>query len=327
MMITLAIETSCDETGVAVVRSIRNSHDVLVNLLSSQISLHKKFGGVVPMLAAREHEKNLPVLVSKALQKAQALGIFIDAIAYTAYPGLPPALFIGTTFAKTFGWALNIPAYPVNHLYGHIVSPLLTSYELRVNELFPAVGLVVSGGHTQLYSLKSFQQIKLLGETHDDAVGEAFDKVARLLGFEYPGGPHIERLAKKGRAGKITFPSPMMKSDDYAFSYSGLKTAVFYFLQKQEKPLSEELKADVALAFQNAALAVIFEKTKRALKEYSAKTLLLGGGVSANETLKNALDAMVQSEFPGVKFLFPEKQYATDNAAMIALAHNLSMPA
>ncbi len=321
-MITLAIETSCDDTGVAIVKSEGGTHEVLVNLLSSQTAIHKKFGGVVPMLAAREHEKNLPLLATKALASAKRLGIGIDAICYTAYPGLPPALFIGTTFAKTLGFALNIPVYPVNHLYGHLVSALLNN-ELRImNYEFPAVGLVVSGGHTQLYLLNSFQNIKLLGQTRDDAVGEAFDKVARLLGFEYPGGPHIETLAKKGREDAVKFPSPMMRSEDYNFSYSGLKTSVLYFLQKQKTPLGAQLKADVALAFQDAALAVIIEKTKRALKEYNARTLLLGGGVSANETLK----ILLRNSTLGTEFFFPEKQFATDNAAMIGLAHNLGMP-
>jgi len=320
-MITLAIETSCDDTGVAIVKSSNDKHEVLINLLSSQTAIHKKFGGVVPMLAAREHEKNLPLLVTKALAKAQRLGIGIDAICYTAYPGLPPSLFIGTTFAKTLGWALNIPAYPVNHLYGHLVSPLLNN-ELRImNYGFPAVGLVVSGGHTQLYLLNSFKDIQLLGETRDDAVGEAFDKVARLLGFEYPGGPHIETLAKKGKKDIVRFPSPMIKNEGYNFSYSGLKTSVLYFLQKQKMPLNAQLKADVAFAFQNAAFAPIVKKTACALKEYNARTLLLGGGVAANETLKTLL----RNSASGVEFLFPEKQFATDNAAMIGLAHNLGL--
>lgn len=326
-MLTLAIETSCDETGVALLHSKELfRHELILNLLSSQVNIHQAYGGVVPQLAMREHEKNLPLLTKRALKEVRKRGLTVTDIAYTHTPGLEPALLIGRTFAASLGWALNIPTFPINHLYGHLFSSLLTNKNI-VNAkkgLFPAIGLLVSGGHTQLYLITSFTQNNLLGETHDDAAGEAFDKVARLLGYPYPGGPPIEALAKEGRKGALAFPSPMITSKDYSFSFSGLKTAVLYFLQKKKKPLSDRLIADVALAFQEAALSVIVEKTKRALEAYRARSLLLGGGVAANKILQAKLRQMVKKIFPLPALFIPEKKFAGDNAAMIALAHAFS---
>lgn len=326
-MLTLAIETSCDETGVALLKSKGVfSHDLLLNLFSSQVATHDPFGGVVPRLAAREHKANLPLLAKKALEKVRQEKLTITHIAYTAYPGLEPALLIGKTFARTLAWALGIPSYPVNHLDGHIVSALLKTEnkKLKTGQLFPAVALVVSGGHTQLYELISFANKNLLGETLDDAIGEAFDKVGRLLGLAYPGGPRLETLAKQGAQTKITFPSPLLRSHDYRFSFSGLKTSVLYFLKAQKKPLNVKYKAEIAHAFQEAALKPIIEKTKQALGHLGARSLFLGGGVAANETLQEKLRALSASVFPGVTLFIPKKEFATDNAAMIALAHNLA---
>jgi len=337
-MLTLAIETSCDETGVALLRSEGLfSHELILNLLSSQVATHHPYGGVVPSLAAREHEVNLPHLVKEALKKVEAEGLIITDIAYTAYPGLEPALLIGRTFARTLAWALNIPAYPVNHLDGHILSALLKTENslsakggvlrrqiLETGRLFPAVALLVSGAHTQLYSLASFTEKTLLGETLDDAIGEAFDKVGRMLGLKYPGGPRIEALAKQGAGTKITFPSPLLRSGDYRFSFSGLKTSVLYFLKNQGKELNTKHKAEVAYAFQEAALKPIVAKTKQALVQHNARSLFLGGGVSANKNLQGKLRALIASEFPNVNLLIPQKEFSTDNGAMIALAHNIA---
>lgn len=321
-MITLAIETSCDETGVAVVQSkTPYSHRILVNLLASQIMVHQKFGGVVPGLAAREHVKNLPLLMKKALKEYTGP---IDAVAYTDHPGLEPALLVGRTFAKTFAYALGIPAYPVNHLYGHIFASFLTDSLSSQATLFPAIALVISGGHTQLYLLTSPASITLLGETIDDAVGEALDKGARLLGLPYPGGPKIEALAKQGKPGTFTFPSPMMKSGDLRFSFAGLKTSLLYKvrdLTKATAQLDEQTKADLALAYQSAAFQALLAKTKKALHDQGALTLILGGGVSANQTLRDLFAAMMAKGFPHGSLLVPERQFSTDNAVMIALAH------
>ena len=326
-MLTLAIETSCDETGVALLRSKGLfSHELLLDLFSSQIATHNPYGGVVPRLAAREHEANLPLLAKKAFEKVRREKLTITHIAYTAYPGLEPALLIGKTFARTLSWALNIPSYPINHLDGHIVSALLTTdnKELKNNHLFPAIGLVVSGGHTQLYELASFTKKNLLGETLDDAIGEAFDKVGRLLGLAYPGGPRLETLARQGAQTKITFPSPLLRSGDCRFSFSGLKTSVLYFLKAQKKPLGVKAKAEIAYAFQEAVLKPIIEKTRQALAHSGARSLFLGGGVAANETLQEKLRVLITGQFPGVALFIPKKEFATDNAAMIALAHNLA---
>lgn len=326
-MITLAIETSCDETGVAIVESMSAfEHRIIINLLSSQIAVHKKYGGVVPGLAAREHTKNLPLLIKKALKEYGSARF--DAIAYTNNPGLEPALLVGRTFAKTFGYARNTPVYPINHLYGHIVACFASGNQRskikNQKSLFPAIALVISGGHTQLYVMFSFQKIELLGETVDDAVGEALDKGARVLGLSYPGGPEIEKLARMGHEGAFTFPSPMISSPNFQFSFSGLKTALLYKardLQKNEKKLGNQTKADLAFAYQKAAFDVLETKTKRALQEYQARSLFIGGGVAANCSLRKRFEKFFKEEFPKGLLFIPAPPFATDNAVMIALAH------
>jgi len=328
-MLTLAIETSCDETAIALVDS-KNSleHKILINLVASQIKAHQRFGGVVPSLAAREHTKNLPILLKKILKEYPYIPKKIDSIAYTDKPGLEIALIIGRHATKTLSYKWGIPAYPVNHLHGHLFAsfvninfPILAhNYEQTLEKIFPAIGLVLSGGHTQLYLIKNFKTLILLGETLDDAVGEAFDKVAKMMGLQYPGGALIEKLAKKGKMGKFNFPSPMIYKDNYNFSYSGLKTSVLYTLKKLPK-LSKQTKADISLAFQNAAFKVIEQKTEKALKEFSAKTLIIGGGVSVNNNLRERADKLTKKL--GINLLIPLKNLCTDNAAMIGIAHNI----
>lgn len=318
---TLAIETSCDETGVAIVESRGLfSHRIIVNLLASQIALHRQFGGVVPGLAAREHVKNLPLLIKRALKQFDVATV--NAIAYTDTPGLEPALLVGRTFAQAFTYGLNKPAYPVNHLYGHLYAGFLeTSFS---ESLFPAVGLVISGGHTQLYQWSSPASMTLLGETIDDALGEALDKGARLLDLPYPGGPKLEKLAHKGKLGVFTFPSPMLRSNDFRFSFAGLKTSLLYKVRdlvNEHGKLDDQMKADLALAYQTAAFNVIIKKTTRAVVSTQARSLLIGGGVAANQTLRYELQKTLTQELNDVRFVVPNREFCTDNGAMIALAH------
>jgi N6-L-threonylcarbamoyladenine synthase len=269
----------------------------------------------------------------------------IDAIVVTAGPGLEPALWVGINFAQALGIAWNIPVIPANHMEGHIISPLLGKEEAKV-VIFPALALLISGGHTELVLMKNWREYNVIGQTRDDAVGEAFDKVARLLSLPYPGGPHVSKLATEARAetttfsppfqgevaegrGAIKLPRPMLKSPDYDFSFSGIKTAVLYALQnlqatQQSKYLSEETKKEFALEFENAVTEVLITKTKKALEEYGAKTLILGGGVVANTYIREQFKKMVQ-EYGDVTLLIPEINHATDNAVMIAAAGYLNI--
>src|SRR3989338_2904712 len=327
-MLTLAIETSCDETAIALVESKSViQHKILINLIASKIKIHQPFGGVVPSLAAREHAKNIPILLKKILKEYPYIPKKIDAIAYTDKPGLEIALILGRHAAKLLSYKWGVPAHPINHLHG----PLFASFaDFPIHEddrpqtlkkIFPAIGLVVSGGHTQLYLIKNFKTLILLGETLDDAIGEAFDKVAKMMGLQYPGGMLVEKLAKKGKKGKFNFPSPMIAKNNYNFSYSGLKTSVLYTIKKLPK-LSKQTKADISLAFQNAAFKVIEQKTEKALKEFSAKTLIIGGGVSVNNNLRERADKLTKKL--GINLLIPLKNLCTDNAAMIGIAHNIA---
>ena len=330
----LAIETSCDETALALIEAKgglkKPSFKVLENLVSSQIKIHRPFGGVVPNLAKREHLKNLPILMGKILKisnfqfpiskqilisKSKTLDT-IDLIAVTVGPGLEPCLWTGVNFAKEVYKQLQTKNYKLktkliggNHLEGHLSSFLL-SHKKPVK--FPAVALIVSGGHTILLKMDSLVKWKKIGETRDDAVGEAFDKVARLLGLPYPGGPEIEKLAKKGNGNSIEFPRPMLTHKNYDFSFAGLKTSVLYFLRDNPKTK----KADIAASFQNAAIDVLVKKTLRAADEFGAETIILGGGVAANRYLKSHLSK--EAKQIGVKFLVPKGEFNTDNAAMVA---------
>ncbi len=334
----LAIETSCDETGLALldvrggVRTPR--FRVLENLVASQITIHRPFGGVVPNLAKREHLKNLPVLYKKMFgtaggSKEKKLWQSINLITVTVGPGLEPALWTGIEFAKVLARAHKKPLVGANHLEGHFYSFLLSapakttkksSAALSPKKIFPAIALIVSGGHTIILDVKSFSTWKRLGETRDDAAGEAFDKVARLLSLPYPGGPEIEKLAAEGPATAINFPRPMLNDKSFDFSFSGLKTAVLYYLrdhrfEKLSKNVRKKMQRDVAASFQAAALDVLVAKTMRAADARDARSIILCGGVAANHALRTRLAD--ESRKYGLQFFVPSFVYNLDNAAMI----------
>lgn len=347
----LAIETSCDETAIALLeaagRLAAPKIRVVKNLISSQIAIHAPFGGVVPNLAKREHLKNLPMLYrkifessksetrnSKQIQNSKFKIPKIDLIAVTVGPGLEPALWTGIEFAKQIHKELKIgnprlKLVGVNHLEGHLYSFLLSQKRGMINNQlsmikpWPAIALIVSGGHTILLKMDSLVKWKKLGETRDDAAGEAFDKVARILGLPYPGGPEIQKLAAQGNPQAIEFPRPMIHTKDYNFSYSGLKTSVLYYTRDQQLKTDDiKLKADVAASFQEAALEVLVAKTARAAKEYNAKSVFLSGGVAANAALREKLKVL--SLKSKVNFLAPPMDFNTDNAVMIGVAGYLS---
>jgi len=320
----LAIETSCDETAVALLECTGElptpEFKVLGNSLFSQAHLHAEYGGVYPNLAKREHEKNLQPLLEKTLKDAgESLeSPDIDCIAVTRGPGLEPALWVGIEFAEMLGKKWKKPVVPVNHMEGHLFSVL---FENTKAIEFPAVALLVSGGHTELVHVESFQKYTIVGRTLDDAIGEAFDKVARMLGLPYPGGPEISKLAEAERSKnlepKFVFPRPMIHSHDLNFSYSGLKTAVLYTIKKLDV-LDNATKSEIALAFEDAAVDVLAQKTKSALEQFGAKTLIVGGGVAANRHLRNNLAEL--ADVLGVSLLFPSMSLTTDNAVMIGIS-------
>ena len=340
-MLILGIETSCDETSVAFLEANRSGFKVLSNIVSSQVKLHAKFGGVVPSLAARKHSENIDKVFDLALKESK-IAKKPDLIAVTKGPGLAPSLLVGVNFAKFLAWSLNVPLVGVNHLEGHIFSNWLkpireiSNFQLPISKeriRFPAIVLIVSGGHTELVLMKSFGSGKavsprqsrdkyvLLGQTLDDAAGECFDKVARLLNLGYPGGPIIDKLAKDGSPQAFTFPSPLINSKDYNFSFSGLKTAILYFLRDNKfdfrrSKLSrkqEQLRKNICASFENAVVKVLVKKTLKAAQEFKTKSVLVGGGVAANSFLK-------QSFLENSDAIFPERDFITDNAAMIACA-------
>ena len=310
----VAIETSCDETAVAVVDAAGDSVHVKSNVISSQIALHAPYGGVVPALAAREHAANIQHVFETAMTEAGVTMGDIDLIAVTRGPGLGPALLVGLTFARALAWKHDTPIVGVNHMDGHVHSNWLDRDGLPQ---FPALNLIVSGGHTELVLMKSHTDYEVIGETRDDAVGEAFDKAARLLDLGYPGGPAISKLAIQGNPVAYPLPRPMAHSGDYDFSYSGLKTAVLY-LVRDLGTLTDQQRADIAASFQEAALDVLIAKTRHAARELGVRSLLLSGGVSANALLRERITAL-GAEL-GIPTFIPELKYTTDNAAMIAAA-------
>ena len=288
---------------------------MLADLVSSQIKIHRPFGGVVPNLAKREHLKNLPILFKRVQAKCKPLKF--DLITVTVGPGLEPALWTGITFAQALAKEYKKPLVGANHLEGHLYSFLLPGLAGGRKISFPTIALIVSGGHTILLNMDSFSKWKRLGETRDDAVGEAFDKVARMLDLDYPGGPEIEKLAKLGNAGAIAFPRPMIHDKNYDFSFSGLKTSVLYYLRDHGDDASLS-QADVAASFQQAAVDVLVAKTIRAAKATGAKSVILCGGVAANKKLRSELGKA--SRKIGAQFFVPPFKYNMDNGAMIGLA-------
>jgi len=318
-MLVLGIETSCDETGVAVYESERG---LLAHALHSQVALHDEYGGVVPELASRDHIRRLLPLVRRVLSEAGVEESDLDAIAYTQGPGLAGALLVGAAFANSLAFGLGIAAIGVHHLEGHLLSPLLERNPPR----FPFVALLVSGGHTQLMRVGAVGDYQLLGETLDDAAGEAFDKTAKLLGLGYPGGPALAKLAETGKRDSIAFPRPMLdqlqKSGDLDFSFSGLKTAVVTVLRKHspadDSATDPRWRADVAAAFQEAVAEVLVAKSRAAVERTGMDRLVVAGGVGANTRLRALLDAAAARD--GFSVFYPALEFCTDNGAMIALA-------
>ncbi|MDD5749704.1 MAG: tRNA (adenosine(37)-N6)-threonylcarbamoyltransferase complex transferase subunit TsaD [Patescibacteria group bacterium] len=313
----LAIETSCDESAMAVLKGRGSALQLEKSLLYSQAYLHHKYGGVVPELAAREHLQAMVPLLDNLLGKKKLQDI--DCLAVTAGPGLVTSLVLGVSLAKTLAYANQLPLVPVNHIAGHIYSNWLSHPALVKNEkkYLPALALVVSGGHSELLLIKGHSRYRLIGRTLDDAVGEAFDKVAKLLNLGYPGGPIVSQLAQKGEAGKYNFPRPMLTKNNFDFSFAGLKTAVLYALEKKKNISAQDIN-DICASFQEAVIEVLTYKSMAAAKRLGVKSLMLSGGVSANQDLKQSLaEKCRQSRLP---FFFPDVKYSGDNAAMIATA-------
>ncbi|NQV89516.1 MAG: tRNA (adenosine(37)-N6)-threonylcarbamoyltransferase complex transferase subunit TsaD [Parcubacteria group bacterium] len=309
-MRVLGIETSCDETAVAIVTDEGGRFVLEKNQLASQARIHAQYGGVVPEVAAREHAAIIFDLMEKGEIPRDGEGI--DVVAVTAGPGLVPALRIGVELGKALAWAWGKPLVAVNHIEGHIYSVWFE----KVTPSFPALCLLVSGGHTELIVMRGHGQYELLGMTRDDAAGEAFDKVAKLLGLAYPGGPEISRAALKGNPAAINFPRPMLESGDFDFSFSGLKTAV----RVRREQFPEDTVEDVAASFQQAAIDTLVTKTLRAAQKIQPASVILSGGVSANKLLRETLHDQLMLEMPSATFHAPDLSLTGDNAAMIALA-------
>jgi len=355
----LAIETSCDDTGIAVLEEKNSKFKVLSNVVSSQIKIHQPYGGVFPMIATREHQKNLAQVLIKSLKEAKLLKekkeinkiedkkieeilkkepkLYkftkklletyekpkVDYIAVTYGPGLEPCLWAGVNFARALSYYWRIPIIPINHIEAHILVNFLKNKKIE----FPALSLIVSGGHTQLIFIKDIGKYKIIGETRDDAAGECFDKAAKILGLEYPGGPQIARFAEQWKSQKdkllttnhqlqTKLPRPMMHTKDYDFSFSGLKTAVLY--ETKDKKLTKDYIANVCFEVQQSIIDVLIKKTLQAAKDYKVKTVILGGGVSASSELRSQFK--IKNQKSKIKIIYPEKSLSTDNGLMIAVA-------
>ncbi|ALL68603.1 YgjD/Kae1/Qri7 family, required for threonylcarbamoyladenosine (t(6)A) formation in tRNA [Paraburkholderia caribensis MBA4] len=315
-MLVLGIESSCDETGLALYDTERG---LLAHALHSQIAMHREYGGVVPELASRDHIRRALPLLEEVLERSGAARGDIDAIAYTQGPGLAGALLVGASIANSLAMAWNKPTIGIHHLEGHLLSPLLVDEPPP----FPFVALLVSGGHTQLMRVTDVGVYETLGETLDDAAGEAFDKTAKLLGLGYPGGPEVSRLAEFGTPGAVVLPRPMLHSGDLDFSFSGLKTAVLTHVKKLGSNVCEQAKADLARGFVDAAVDVLAAKSLAALKKTRLKRLVVAGGVGANRQLREALSAAAKMR--GFHVHYPDLSLCTDNGAMIALAGALRL--
>ena len=308
-MRVLGIETSCDETGIAVYDS---EAGLLANQLYSQVKLHADYGGVVPELASRDHVRKTIPLIQAALKEAGLTAQDIDGVAYTAGPGLVGALLVGATIGRSLAFAWNVPAVPVHHMEGHLLAPMLEDNPPD----FPFVALLVSGGHTQLISVTGIGEYTLLGESIDDAAGEAFDKTAKLLGLDYPGGPLLSKMAAQGVAGRFTFPRPMTDRPGLDFSFSGLKTFAANTIRGNDS--DPQTHADIARAFEDAVVDTLAIKCKRALDQTGFKQLVMAGGVSANRTLRAKLEEVMTKR--GGKVFYARPEFCTDNGAMIAYA-------
>ena len=315
-MNVLGIETSCDETGVAIYRHERG---LLAHALYSQVRLHADYGGVVPELASRDHVRKLLPLIRTCLDEAGLRIADLDGVAYTAGPGLVGALLVGAATGRAIAWSLGLPAIGVHHMEGHLLAPLLEADAPQP----PFVALLVSGGHSQLVEVERIGVYRLLGETLDDAAGEAFDKTAKLLGLPYPGGPELAKLAESGDPGRFTFSRPMTDRPGLEFSFSGLKTQVLLAWQQSDQ--SAQTRADIARGFEEAVVETLAIKCERALKATGAKTLVVAGGVGANRRLRARMDEL--SRRRKVKVSFPRPEFCTDNGAMIAFAGALRLAA
>lgn len=333
--IILGIETSCDETSAAVVRAIHKpsaiSFQILSNIVMSQIAIHKKYGGIVPEVAARNHVKNIIPALEGAIKEARVKPADIDRIAVTYGPGLITSLMVGVQTARSIAYIWKKPAAPVDHIKAHVFAACLGKQVI----FFPAIALVVSGGHTELLLVNRGWKFRKIGQTVDDAAGEAFDKVAKMLGLGFPGGPEISKLAKGGNPQTFDFPRPMIRSKNFNFSFAGLKTAVLYTLRGNKTAISPPLirggkggskqrSADICASFQQAVVNVLVAKTIRAAKQYKVKALIIGGGVAANTLLRKTMKEKSQSL--GLKFIVPEIKLCTDNAAPIAVAGYFEKP-
>ena len=314
----LGIETSCDETGVAI---YDDKQGLIANQLYSQIKLHADYGGVVPELASRDHIRKTVPLIKAALKQANLTANDIDGVAYTAGPGLIGALMVGASVGRSLAYAWNVPAVAVHHMEGHLLAPMLEDNPPE----FPFVALLVSGGHTQLIKVTGVGEYALLGESIDDAAGEAFDKTAKLLGLDYPGGAKLSKLAEQGAASRFHFPRPMTDRPGLDFSFSGLKTAAANTIHQQEQDLDEQTKADIARAFEDALVDTLLIKSRRALDQTGFNRLVIAGGVSANKTLRNKL-AKLMTDRKGQVY-YPRLEFCTDNGAMIAYAGMIHLKA
>ncbi|WP_313954099.1 tRNA (adenosine(37)-N6)-threonylcarbamoyltransferase complex transferase subunit TsaD [Accumulibacter sp.] len=318
-MLVLGIESSCDETGLALYSTLAGGV-LLAHALHSQVRMHQDYGGVVPELASRDHIRRVVPLLRKVLADSGRSLAEIDAVAYTQGPGLAGALLVGAAFAEALATALDVPSVPVHHLEGHLLSPLLSPTPPR----FPFVALLVSGGHSQLMRVTGVGEYGLMGETLDDAAGEAFDKTAKLLGLGYPGGAALAELAERGRPDLVKLPRPMLKSGDLNFSFSGLKTAVLTKV-RELATISEQQRADIARGFQDAIVEVLVSKALRAVATSGLEQLVVAGGVGANRELRRQLDK--RADEAGIAVFYPEFEFCTDNGAMIALTGALRLQA
>ena len=314
-ILILGIESSCDETSISVVK---NGREVLSNIISSQIDIHKLFGGVVPEIASRKHVENIDIVYKEALLNAKTNIDDIDAIAVTYGPGLVGSLLVGLSFAKGLSIACNIPFIGINHIEGHIASNYISNPDLEP----PFIALIVSGGHTNLVKVESYNSFKIYGKTHDDACGEAYDKIARVLGFEYPGGPKLEKAALNGNLNAFSFPRGEVRGSIYDFTYSGLKSHVINIIhnikQKNNDKIENQIVSDISLEFQNSIIDSLVYRTVSLSKELNIIKVAICGGVSANSAIKNALK--LECDKNNINFYYPENINCTDNAAMIASA-------